>query len=104
MSLLKSGSDPSQTKITSYFDVIEKLTKLVDDNYEKLGFWKNAETNFCPLLKQLLANAQKNASRLPRQRRHGQVLKKFSTALFTYSGPLEYEFLQKKNCQKRCLH
>ena len=48
------------------------------------------------MLKQLLANAQKNASRLPRQRHHGQVLKKFATALFIYSGPLAYEFLQKK--------
>ena len=72
----------------------------VEDNYKKLGIWKTAEAtqklrNFFPLLKQLLANAEQNVIKVPQQRRHGQILKKFATSLFIYSGPLAYEFLQK---------
>ena len=37
MSLLKSGSDPRQAKITTYFNVIEKIKQLVDDNYVDLS-------------------------------------------------------------------
>ncbi len=40
------------------------------------------QNNFCPLLSQLLKNAEKNALKLPQQRRHEAVMKKFATSFF----------------------
>ena len=50
---------------------------------------------FPPILKQIIKNAERNVLALPHGERHSEVLKKFSTALFIYAGPLAYEFLQK---------
>lgn len=46
-------------------------------------------------MRQIIANAEKNAHRLPHGQRHPEVLKKFSTSLFIYAGPLAYDFLQR---------
>jgi len=46
-----------------------------------------------PILRQMLVNAEKNVGKYPTQHRHSELLKKFATALFIYSGPLCYEFL-----------
>ena len=46
------------------------------------------------ILKQIIANAERNALALPHGRRHSDVLKRFSTGLYIYAGPLAYEFLQ----------
>ena len=38
-------------------------------------------------------NAQFNIHKLPKERRHDHVMKKFSTSLFIYAGPLAYSFV-----------
>ena len=48
---------------------------------------------FSPILKRLVLNAEKNLDRLPKQRRHDVLMKKFATSLFIFAGPLSYEFL-----------
>lgn len=50
-------------------------------------------------MRQILINAKKNAFIYPSQRRHNEILKKFSTALFIYCGPLAYDFLQQNMSQ-----
>ena len=50
--------------------------------------------SFTPILQQLLLNAERNTGKLPTGRRHPEILKKFSTALFIFCGPLAYEFIQ----------
>ena len=52
------------------------------------------EFNFIPVLKYIISNAEKNSSLLPKCRRHPEILKKFSTSLLIYAGPLAYEFMQ----------
>ena len=49
---------------------------------------------FTPVLKCIISNAEKNATQLPKRRRHPDILKKFCTSLLIYSGPLAYEFMQ----------
>ena len=46
------------------------------------------------LLQEIITNANKNYCKFPTGRRHSPIIKKFATALFLYSGPLAYEFLQ----------
>jgi len=45
-------------------------------------------------LKQIVINAERNVGQAPTQRCHPTVLKKFSTALFIYIGPLAHEFIE----------
>ena len=47
------------------------------------------------MLKQIIANAERNATAVPQAKRHPEVLKKFATALFIYAGPLAYNLLHK---------
>ena len=51
------------------------------------------EKNFGPLLKKMLLTAESNALKLPQQRRYEAIMKKFSTSLFIFSGPIAYDFL-----------
>ena len=48
---------------------------------------------FSPVLKCLMLNAEKNLDRLPKQRRHNVLMKKFASSLFMFASPLSYEFL-----------
>ena len=48
------------------------------------------------MLKHIISNAERNASKVPKVRRHSEVLKKFCTSLLIYAGPIAYEFLQQK--------
>ena len=50
--------------------------------------------SFKPILQQFLLNAERNTDKLPTGRRHPEILKTFSTALFIFCGPLAYEFIQ----------
>ena len=40
-----------------------------------------------------MLNAEKNLEKLPKQRRHQELLRKFSISLFIYCGPLAYHFI-----------
>ena len=53
------------------------------------------EMPFSPVLKQIIANAERNATALPQAKRHPEILLKIATALLIYAGPLAYNFLQK---------
>ena len=72
----------------------DKLSSLLQQ------FKSNSDENsistysFTPILQQLLLNAERNTGKLPTGRRHPEILKKFSTALFIFCGPLAYEFIQ----------
>ena len=48
-----------------------------------------------PILKQVILNAHKNARAYPTQRRHTEVITKSTNALFIFSGPFGYEFIQR---------
>ena len=46
-----------------------------------------------PILQNLLINVQNNTCLLSKQRRHLDVIKKFATIFYIYSGSMAYEFL-----------
>ena len=50
-------------------------------------------TDTLSLFQQLLSNAEKNASKVPQARRHSSVIKKFSTSLYLYGGPMAYNLI-----------
>ena len=95
--MLKAGSQPDQPKITSFFDslnnfidekeIVKRIFSAVQGQREEMTM------NVSPLLKQLLSNAIRNAEKLPQQRCHHYVSKKFATSLFIYSGSMTYDFL-----------
>ena len=83
---MKAAANPTQSKITSFFQIVDKMEKLVEQNPEMKELMRVAQCqrrereveSICPLLKQLLVNAERNAQMLPQQRRHEQVMKKFA--------------------------
>jgi len=98
----KIDLDSTQTLITDYFKVLDEIEVLAKEN-EKLSrlisqcglnpYSIGGGHGLTPILKQMLINAEKNVYKYPTQRRHSELLKKFATALFIYSGPLCYDFL-----------
>lgn len=48
-----------------------------------------------PLFQKLMENAEHNSQKLPKQRRHDFVVKKFATSLLIFAGPLAYNFLHR---------
>ena len=101
LSLLKEASDPAQTKITDYYELLDQIELLVNSNpdYSKVlseVYNHNYDINtegFGPLFKQLLKNAQTNIGKVPQARRHDVIMKKFSTSLLIYAGPRAYNFM-----------
>lgn len=90
-----------QTKITSYFKLIESIEGIVADNPSLVTFINQSgdkhNTNpvaFTSLLQRLLQNALLNSEKLPRQYRHDEVLNKIAVSLFIYAGPVAYSFIQ----------
>ena len=51
--------------------------------------------DFSTFFKQIVDNAKKNIGKLPQSRRHSEVIKKFSTSLLLYGGPMAYNLIQK---------
>ena len=96
-SIHKAGSDPSQIKLTSYFSVAKDIETLIIDNpnIAKCIDTRQAalKGTFTPLFQSLVDNAQLNIHKLPKERRHDHVMKKFSTSLFIYAGSLAYSFV-----------
>ena len=102
------GSDPDQLCITDYYSSINNLEKLLQQNEKLSNMLKQfsvhvagSEDNNVPyfdsfpdMLKQLISNAVSNAQKLPKGRRHPEIIKKFSTSVLIYSGPFTYNFLQ----------
>ena len=58
---------------------------------------------FSPILKRLMLNAEKNLDRLPKQRRHDVLMKKFATSLFILLAHYHTSFFT-RICLKHFLH
>ena len=101
LKVLESGEAFGQTKITDYYEVVDRIDMVIKENY---GFIEQSApelkfnvdgSNFHSFFKELLHNAEKNCSKIPTQRRHDTLVKDFATALFVYSGPIAYNFIHK---------
>ena len=105
LSLLKF--DPSQTKLTDYFTLLNNIENIVQKNPElhkvvanvnshrRPFFPNNCESGFSPFFKQLLMNAYQNVSKVPTSRRHDTIIKKFATSLLIYAGPMAYDLVHR---------
>ena len=95
--LVKAASDIKQTCITQFYDILNEIERLSHTNKLLSVFQQKCPDDrpFSPILKQIILNAERNATALPQVKRHTEVLKKFATALFIYAEPLAYNFLQK---------
>ena len=105
MSVLKY--DPSQTVITDYYKTIEKYARSTPELMNVFSFStsltsshssdnsKNSgkQKDFSTFFRQIVENARKNVGKLPQSRRHNEVIKKFSTSLLLYSGPMAYNLI-----------
>ena len=94
-------------QVVDYFSVLSEVEYLTREN-RKLSDLLHAQSSangsdsednlflcsFTPIMRQIVANAKKNAHRLPHGQRHPEMFKKFSNSLFIYAGPLAYDFLQ----------
>ena len=68
LALLKSSADPTQSKITSFFEVVDKVAALVEESstisemmqalQDRRGFERHTN-GFSPLFRQLMLNAEK---------------------------------------------
>ena len=96
-------SDLTQTKITSYYEVLDKIFQLMKKNEylsELLqsaltdGGKANSKTDSVSVLHQLLANIE-NVKKNPKHRRHNDIIKKFATVLYIYSGSMAYDYIHK---------
>ena len=99
---------PDQTKIIDFFSITNEIDQLTTENKKLQHLLRSNEcemspdlllSSCTPILRQLMSNAEKNASKLPHGRRHSDKLKKFATSLFIYAGPLAYDFLQQNLSQ-----
>ena len=100
--LLKAGSHHNQTKLTSFFDLVDDVSSIMSklpafetgsmpltQHYVPTKF----QDMFSPLFKRLIANAETNLQKLPQQIRHDTIIKKFATSLLIYCGPMSYNFI-----------
>ena len=105
----KLQPDKLQPKITDFYSIIEQLDIMARTNSDLLNALNAAKDerintlckytslaqceDFGSFFKQLLSNAESNVSKLPNQRRHDEIIKKFSCSLFLYAGPMAYNFI-----------
>ena len=99
----KAGAAPDQNKITDYFRILTDIENLIKSNEKLLALLQTSmhekeSTTKCELLcttllKQIIINAEKNTGKCNTHRRHPEMIKKFSMALFIYAGPMAYEFI-----------
>ena len=102
LALLKAASDSRLTKITSFYDIIDKVTMLGEEHHEirvateAIQEYRSQGQGDCglsPLLKQMVLNAERNVQKLSQTRRHDHVLERFATSLFIYCSPIAYQFI-----------
>ena len=101
--------DPEQMTITSYFSVVNKIDLLIKQNSKLSELLKSTQVaihestkvhiDLPSLFAKLMENAEKNGQKAPKSRRFTEVITKFATSLFIYSGPLAYTTLYSKKCQ-----
>ena len=107
MAMLKCASNPSQKKITNYFDLVDKIDLLSKSNDElmkafneankdrKSVLGENERVDFKSFFNQIVVNAEQNATKHPQGRRHSEGVKKFATSLFLYAGSMAYNLIHK---------
>ena len=104
IALLKSGSDHDQTKITSFYDLIDNVNSILRKHPEISRIFSSSvepttETTaensiqFSPLFKCIIRNAEQNLEKAPQQVHYNSLLKKFATSLLIYCGPMAYNFI-----------
>ena len=54
---------------------------------------RSEENSVVPIFNKLMENAKHNTLKLPQQRRHDFIIKKFATSLLIFAGPMAYTFL-----------
>ena len=95
--------DHEQTTITSYFSVLNEIKQLLKKNSKltellstQIAIQDNTKVNIDmpSLLGKLIENAEANCPKYHKSRRYTEVITKFATSLFIYSGPLAYNFIQ----------
>ena len=92
-----SKYDANQTQITDYFTIVKEINDIVKGNPSLSNLIKencqhnNAIKFLTSLLQQLFKNAQTNVEHLPGQRRHTEVIKKFSISMLFMAGPEAYD-------------
>ena len=100
---MKAGPDPNHIKITSYFEYVDNITDYIYSTPQLQEALKLESSvtgticnidNFSSILRRLIVNAERNASRAHQGRRYDFIVKKFVTSLFLFYGPLAYNFLQ----------
>ena len=91
--------DANQSQITDYFTIAKEINDIVKGNpslsnlIKENGQHNNAKEFSTSLLQQLFKNAQTNAEHIPKQRRHTEVIKKFSMSMLFMAGPAAYDLL-----------
>ena len=91
--------DAQQSQITDYIKIASAVDKVVHNNplVSSLIKENNKHTHTrefsTPLLQQLFVNAQNNSKHLPKQKRHAEVIKKFSMSVLFMAGPSAYDLI-----------
>lgn len=91
--------DAQQNQITDYIKIASAVDKVVHNNplVSSLIKENNKHTHTrefsTPLLQQLFVNAQNNSKHLPKQKRHAEVIKKFSMSVLFMAGPSAYDLI-----------
>ena len=104
MKLLQTAQTKNQKTITSYFSIINEINILTKKYSELAKLLQHVQKENCDgvssgvhisgLFSKLMANADKNCGKIPEGIRFSEVIQKFATSLFIYSGPLAYDFIQ----------
>ena len=74
-------------KILDFFGIIDNVVMLLetkdDESHNSISdpVDISQRNKLSPLLKHLMSNAEKNVQKMPKQRRHNELLKKFATSL-----------------------
>ena len=102
--LEKAQSSSNQTRLDDFFSLLDEVEVICLKNEKLTSLLKQSNSGFnyelySPILRQITCNAEKNARSSKHGYRHADIVKKFATALFIYSGPLAYDFLQQNLSQ-----
>ena len=95
--LVKAGHDINQTLITQYYSIVDGIERLTI-----LRIQESSVLTFSPVLRQIIANAERNATALPQGKRHSEVLKSLPQHFLSMRGHLPMYFYN-ATCIRPCL-
>ena len=84
--LLKAASNPCQSRITDYFQILNDIEQLLKANLKLSDLLQqyrkeqseviiSHDASFTPILRQLILNAERNLDQAPNHWRHSEILK-----------------------------